>query len=161
MSGFILSYMQMKIFGAIIILLNITHVCNISFCSSMFIKKVQYKTIELGRYYQNIIIPVCPTQPPYNGTVQKNVHLATKQYSACKSGHLKFCICIKLVIHLLSFHLINLISPFESQFLFANLCSFFNLFLSKSSGCLGNLLIYSLALQPSDSLGPLTSLITD
>lgn len=62
-SDFIFSYMQKNIFGAITILLNITHVRNISFCSSMFIKKVQYKNIEQGRYYQNII-PVCPTQHP-------------------------------------------------------------------------------------------------
>jgi hypothetical protein len=83
------------------------------------------------------------------------IHYNTIQYSAPKNGHLKFCICVKPVIHFLSFHLRKLISPFVSQIPFADLCSFLSLS-KKVVAAQGNYL----ALQLPDSLGPLT-LITD
>jgi hypothetical protein len=114
MSNFISSCPQMKIFGVIIILLNITHVLNVSFCSSLLIKKVQYKNIKTGKYYQNKLYFSVPPSTSYDDKMEKrNVPLTRKQYSAPKNGHLQIWICIKLVIHFLSFHLIKLISPFE------------------------------------------------
>jgi len=133
----------MKSFGAIIILLNITQVLNVSFCSSMFIKSnikiYTWADIIETNYKTCLSHPALPME-------QRNVHLTKKQYSAPKNGHLKLCICIKPVIHFLSFHLRKLISPFESQIPLADM--FFFSPLSKSSGCSGNLLTYSLARQP-------------
>jgi hypothetical protein len=90
----------MKMFGAIIILLNINHVLNASFCSSMFIKS------NIQIYNQADIIKTnynsCLSHPALPIMVQQRKEMfiwQKKQYSAPKNGHLKFCICIKPVIH--------------------------------------------------------------
>jgi hypothetical protein len=100
MSNFISSYLHMNIFGAIIIVLNITHVHNISFCSSMFIKSnikiYNWADIIKTNYKTCLSHPALPIMVQW----RKEMFIWQKiQYSAPKNGHLKFCICIKPVIH--------------------------------------------------------------
>lgn len=162
MSNFISSYLQIKIFCAVIILLNITHVLNISFCSSMFIKSNTeiYNWADIIKNYKTCL---CHPEKKCSSGREGRKKEKEGRKKKKKNVHLKMGISNSAFV--LNLLYIFCHSTSESWFLHLNhrfrlqtYVLFFSL--SKSSGCSGNVLTYSLALQPSDSPGPLT-LITD